>query len=58
MGILDLFLTLEGIISVFHHKIYLLVFAKKSFIRLRNFPSIPNMLFLSFYFIHCLLKMA
>lgn len=47
VGTLDLFLTLEGIISIFHHKIYLLVFVKKSFIRLRNFPSIPNML--SFY---------
>ena len=29
VGTLDLFLTLEGIISVFHHKIYLLVFEKK-----------------------------
>lgn len=30
VGTLDLFLTLEGIISVFHHKIYLLVFEKKN----------------------------
>lgn len=29
VGTLDLFLTLEGIISVFHHKIDLLVFVKK-----------------------------
>ena len=29
VGTLDLFLALEGIISIFHHKIYLLVFVKK-----------------------------
>lgn len=63
VGTLELFLTLQGIISIFHHKIYLLVFVKKrkkkSFIRLRNFPSIPNMLsFYPFTFILCLLRMA